>query len=63
MLFNQDNNGFDLLIKIDWWFQINCKMSEKKGWQLNYIKKQIIFLIENVSVTKKSFLKENLHNI
>lgn len=50
MLFNQDNNGFDLLIKIDWWFQINCKMSEKgekKGWQMNYIKKQIILLIEN----------------
>lgn len=50
MLFNQDNNGFDLLIKIDWWFQINCKMSEKgekKGWQLNYIEKQIILLIEN----------------
>lgn len=43
---------------------------EKKDWQLNYIEKKNIFLIENNSlvciITKKKVLqnqKENLHNI
>lgn len=46
-LLNQDKYGFHLLIEIDWWLQINCKMSEnlleRKDWQLNYIEKKKYF--------------------
>lgn len=64
-LLNQDKYGFHLLIEIDWWLQINCKMSEnlweKKDWQLNYIEKKIFFLLKTtrwyVLWQKKSFSK------
>lgn len=67
-LLNQDKYGFHLLIEIDWWLQISCKMSEnlweKKHRQPNYIeKKNNSFLIENnsldryVLLQKKSFSK------
>lgn len=64
-LLNQDKYGFHLLIEIDWWLQISCKMSEnlweKKDWQLNYIEKKIFFLLKTtrwyVLLQKKSFSK------
>lgn len=64
-LLNQDKYGFHLLIEIDWWLQISCKMSEnlweKKDWQLNYIEKKIFFLLKTtrwyVLWQKKSFSK------
>lgn len=64
-LLNQDKYGFHLLIEIDWWLQISCKMSEnlweKKNWQLNYIEKKIFFLLKTtrwyVLLQKKSFSK------
>lgn len=64
-LLNQDKYGFHLLTEIDWWLQINCKMSEnlweKKDWQLNYIEKKIFFLLKTtrwyVLLQKKSFSK------
>lgn len=73
-LLNQDKYGFHLLIEIDWWLQINCKMSEnlreKKDWQLNYIEKKKYFsywkqLAGMYYYKKKVFQnqKENLHNI
>lgn len=75
-LLNQDKYGFHLLIEIDWWLQISCKMSEnlweKKHRQPNYIEKKIIvFLLKTTRWTgmfyykKKVFQnqKENLHNI
>lgn len=65
-LLNQDKYGFHLLIEIDWWLQINCKMSEnlweKKDWQLNYIENNSLICI----ITKKKVFqnqKENVHNI
>lgn len=65
-LLNQDKYGFHLLIEIDWWLQINCKMSEnlleRKDWQLNYIEKKKYFsywkqLAGMYYYQKKSFSK------
>lgn len=66
-LLNQDKYGFHLLIEIDWWLQISCKMSEnlweKKNWQLNYIEKKIFFLLKTTRwyvlhvLQKKKFSK------
>lgn len=64
-LLNQDKYGFHLLIEIDWWLQISCKMFEnlweKKDWQLNNIEKKIFFLLKTtrwyVLLQKKSFSK------
>lgn len=72
-LLNQDKYGFHLLIEIDWWLQINCKMSEnlweKKIDNWIILKKKYFSYWEQLAgmyyYKKKVFQnqKENLHNI